>query len=193
MAYLNEVNAATVAEWLANFGNCPNNIYNPFQDNEISFTKREYNALSGNNTNHINIYFGLDESLNQKMIAVGAYTLDQFDGEETDGFVDILNPEGIYELYSNTVITLSQARAYINKWESENKGSNLFKVSFLLPRPNFIKLFVEDQADVVRIFFGMDNANALKVMQTNPSAGSGAIVLNRSFPCPAMCPKEGIK
>ena len=191
MAYLNEVNAATVAEWLTNFDNCPNNIYGPFQENEITLTKMVYNALGANN-NHINIYFGLDEKLNQKIIAVGAYTLDQFDGEETDGFADILNPEGIFELYSNAIIPLSKARSYISKWKDENKGSDLFKVSFLLPRPNFIKFFIEDQADVVKIFFGMDNANALKVMQTKPNAGSGAIVINRSYPCPAICPKKGI-
>ena len=192
MAYLNEVDAATVAKWLANFDNCPNNIYRPFQENEIRLTKRVYYTLGGN-SNHINIYFGLDDNLNQKMIAVGAYTLDQFDGEETDGFVDILNPEGIYELYSNTTISLAEARQFISKWENENKDSDLYKVSFLLPRPNFVKLFLEDQADVVRIFFGMDDTNALKVMQTNPDAGSGDVVLNRSYPCPAICPKEGIK
>ncbi len=177
---------------MAKFDNCSNNIYKPFQDNQINFTKSTYNALGGSN-NHINIYFGLDNNLNQKIIAVGAYVLDQFDGEETNGFVDILNPDGIYELYSNSVISLSDARNYINKWENENINSSYFKVSFLLPRPNFIKLFVEDQANVVRIFFGMDNSNALKVMQTNPNAGSGAIVINRSYPCPAMCTKVGIK
>ncbi len=192
MAYLNEVLAATVAEWLENFDDCPNNIFDPFQDNAIDFSLQAYEALSAENLNHINIYFGLDSNKNPKMIAVGSYLLDHYDGEETSGFADVLDPNKIYELYSDTVITKALAVQYAEKWETENSGSSLFKKSFLLPRPNFIKLFIEDQADPVRIFFGMDEGPELKVMEKDPNGGTGTIVVNSGYACPYDCPRAGL-
>ena len=192
MAYLNEVDATTVTDWLNNFNNCPNNIYTLFQDNAIDFTLPAYEALCANNLNHINIYFGMDENGNPKMIAVGSYLLDDFDGEETTGFADVLDPNKIYELYSDAVISKALAVQYANKWKTNNGNSSLFKKSFLLPRPNFIKLFIEDQADPVRIFFGMNDTHELKVMQKDPNGGTGTIVANSGYACPYDCPEDGL-
>jgi len=191
MAYLNEVDAATLASWLSNFDNCPNNIYKPYQDNPINFSRYAYDLLCQNNSNHVNIYFGIDDSNYLVLIAVGSYLLDNFDGEETSGYADILEPGKIIELYSNAPITKSQAIKYIDKWATQNSQSRLFKKSYLLPRPNFIKLFLEDQASIVRIFFGME-ADELKVMQKNPGDGSGAVAFNRAFACPYDCPGQGL-
>jgi len=192
MAYLNEVDPATVAQWLQNFNNCPNNIYQPFQKNTINLPRKIYDILSNNSVNHINIYFGYDESLNPKIIALGSYMLDQLDGEEQEGFVDILDPEKIYELYSASVVPLATAQQYIDKWKQVNETSSLFKVSFLSPRPNYIQLFLNDQANPVRIFFGMDNNNEPKMMQKDPNAGSGAVVFDKTTPCPPICGKQSI-
>jgi len=64
--------------------------------------------------------------------------------------------------------------------------------SLIIPRLIMIKLFVEDEADTVRIFFGLDSSDELKPMQKDPNAGSGAIVVDRSNPCPFYCPKQGL-
>jgi len=192
MAYLNEVDSSTLTDWLNNFDNCPNNIYDPFQDNEIDFSLETYDILCANNLNHINIYFGLDINENPKLIAVGSYLLDEFDGEVKTGFADILDPDKVFELYADTTISLALAKQYTTKWNDDNRGSSLFKYSALLPRPNFIKLFKEDQADPVRIFFGMDDNDELKVMQKDPNGGTGTFVGNTGFFCPNDCTQQGL-
>lgn len=189
MAYLNEVSAATVTEWLNNFDNYENNIFKPFQDNQILLNRTVYNALSNNNLYHMHIYFGLDNNNNPKLLIVGAYELDSYDSDES-GYVDVIGDGLVYELYSGNSISVAQAQTYVDNWVNTNSANGIFIKSALLPRPNFIKFFIEDGEEQVNIFFGLDNNNKLKVMQKEPV--SGDLVLNKTFPCPDKCPQNGL-
>ncbi len=192
MAYTNEVNAITIVEWEHNFENCPNNIFKIFNDNPINFLRSTYEVLCDDDYNYINIYFGIDEKDNPRIIAVGSVLLDGFKDVKPHGFSDVLDKDNIYELYSNSNISLDLARQYTNRWKEDNENSNLYLNSTLLPRINFIELFLVDGSESLLIFFGMGNNSELKVMEKDPSKGDMAIVTNRSFPCPDNCPSQSI-
>lgn len=189
MPYLNEVNAETLTIWLSNFNNYTNNIFAPFSTNEIVISSAIYQAICNNNLYHVNLYFGLDEVSNPKAIVVGSYELDSYDSDQS-GYVDVLGTNLIYELYSGLPISIATAQGYIGKWIGENGENPIFKKGALLPRPNFIKIFVEDGANSATIFFGLDSNNELKVMEKDPNGSD--LVLNKSFPCPAFCGKQGL-
>jgi len=187
MTYNNEVNSSTVSNWLESFNNCSNNIFIPFQNNEIDITQQTFQTLNSNNPDFLNIYFGLDDNSNPKLIIVGSVFINGNTEVEENGFSDILSTGMIYELYTNQSITKVLAQQYISNWKLANASSSLFKKSILTPISNYNNLFNNLQADPVRIFLGMDKVCELIVMQKDPNAGDGAIVLNTSFPCPSAC------
>ncbi len=187
MAYLNELNQATVNEWLDNFNNISNNIFAPFQ-NDTVMSKQIYEALNNDNQYNIRIYMGLDENNNPKVIALSSYYLELGDYEE-EGYTDLIVEDGIWELYSDCIISFSDAKEYIDNWKV-NSSDNLFKFGFLIPRPNMVSLFVEENLDQVRLFFGINDAEEIKMMMQKPNAGSGDVVVDFASPCPDRCSKD---
>ncbi len=183
MAYLNEINQTTVNNWLNNFNEIPNNIFAPFQSDTV-MSKQVYDALNNNNQYNIRIYMGLDENNNPKVIALSSYYLEEGDSEEV-GYTDLIIKDGIWELYSNSIITFDDAKKYINNWEV-NSSDNLFKFGFLIPRPNMISLFVEENLDSLRFFFGVKDGE-IKMMMQKPNAGPSDVVVNHISPCPSIC------
>ena len=88
-------------------------------------------------------------------------------------------------MYSGNSISVENARTYIDNWISNNNSNPIFRKSMLLPRPNFIKLFIENRATNVLIFFGLDGSN-LKVVEKDYEGGD--LVLDFTNACPIMCP-----
>ncbi len=186
MAYLNQVDPSTVNEWVENFNGYPNNIFEPFQSNEILLTRTIYEAVSKESNYNLNFYFGLDTQGNPRAIVVGSYLLNSVDSDLKNSYADVLGNNGfIFELYSGLTIDIATARDYAERWIETKQTSPVFKKSALLPRQNFIKLFTENDAAEVKIFFGFTQENELKIMELNP--GDSDFVLNRSSPCPAFC------
>jgi len=181
MNYLNEISLETENEWLDNFNNYPENIFKEFQTNQIILPKAIYNLLSNDLMSNINLYFGINDEGNPKIIAVSAYELDAYDGDEPS-FADILEPNQIFELYSGEAIDIETARNYVSNWVEQNQENPIFIKSNLIPHSNLIKFFVEDNLSQVLIFFGLDNENKFKVMQKHPDEGD--LVLNYNKSCP---------
>jgi hypothetical protein len=188
MSYLNEVDAQTVQSWLNNFNNLGGNIYEPFQSDEIILKKTTWEAMCNHNMYHMHMYFGLDSEGKHKVIMTGAYELDAYDGDT--GYADVLDPERVYELYSDSIISVNDAKDFIQIWENNNGSNPLYIRSFLMPRQNFIKLFVEDGLQEVKIFFGMDNNEEIHPMQTKPN--SSGLVFNKASTCPPDCANQGL-
>ena len=182
MAYLNQVDPAVVDQWMSNFATYPDNIQEPFQSNPVEISRSTFDLLCGNNSRHINLYFGLDDLGNPVLIAVASYLLDAYDGQATNGYADILETDKIIELYSESPISLQTAQDYVNNWHAANLDNPLFLFSALQPRPNFVKLFLEDKVNSALVFFGLDNNNKLKVMQRDAS-GANPIAYNSGITC----------
>ena len=187
MAYLNEIDQTTATDWLDNFENVQNNIYDGFQQNTI-LPKSIYEALSNDNQYNIRIYFGLDSDNNPKVIALASYYLNPADYHE-EGFTDLIVTDGIWELYSNTKITAQTAKGYIDNWKV-NESDNLFKFGFLIPRPNCITLFENEGLTNVRLFFGIDGDGELQMMMQKPNGGSSDVIVDNCTPCPTACSKD---
>jgi hypothetical protein len=187
MAYLNEIDQTTAQDWLDNFDNVQNNIYDCFQQNTV-LPKTVYDDLNNNNQYNIRIYFGLDSSSNPKVIALASYYLNPADYSE-EGFTDLLVDGGIWELYSNTRISVETAIGYIDNWKA-NESDNLFKFGFLIPRPNCIALFENEELTNVRLFFGVDDNGDIQMMMQKPNGGSSDVIVDRCTPCPTQCSKD---
>jgi hypothetical protein len=197
MTYLNQVETSTVNEWMNNFENQQGNIYKYFQDNEVVLRKEIYDLVSNNNQFHIHMYFGLKADDTPCIIVTGAYQLDDYDGpdfnpSEENGYADVLDPNKIVELYSGNVININDAKDYVQNWVETNQNNVLFKKSFLIPRPNMIKFFLEDQVQEVLIFFGLDSNEGVKVMERELNSTPNDLVLDKARPCPNMCAKVGL-
>ncbi len=187
MAYLNEVDQATADAWVQNFENLSGNIFQIFQD-ETLISKTIYDAVSNSNNFNLSLYLGLDDNGNRKMIALGAYYLQPGDSSET-GYCDVVEEGKVYEVYSNSVVTVEKAREYINNWKNLHLTNPIFKLGFLVPRPNTMKLFVEDGNSHVRFFFGFDGSGDLKMMMQKPNPGTGDVISDYITPCPPICRK----
>lgn len=189
MNYLNEISLETENEWLDNFNNYPENIFKEFQTNQIILSKKIYDLLSNDLMSNINLYFGISDEGNPKIIAVSAYELEGDDGDEAS-FADILEANQIFELYSAEAIGIETARNYVSNWVEQNQENPIFIKSNLIPRPNLIKFFIEDNLSQVLIFFGLDSEHNLKVMQKHPDEGD--LVLNHNTSCPSNCPRVSL-
>lgn len=187
MAFLNEISATTAQTWLTNFANVQENIYLPFQTNTL-LSKKVYEILSNNFMFNIRIYLGLDSENQPKVIAMSTYYLNPGDNQ-TAGFTDLIVEGKIFELYSDNTISISKAKEFINNWKAY-QNNNLFKFGFIIPRPNTIKFFDEDKENNVRLFFGVDENNEIKMMMQKPGGGSGDVVLDYSHSCPSLCPMD---
>jgi hypothetical protein len=144
-------------------------------------SKTIYDLLSNDLMSHINIYFGISDKGNPKIIAVSAFELDSYDSDEPS-FADILEPNQIFEIYSGEAIEIETARNYVSNWIEQNHENPIFIKSNLIPHSNLIKFFVEDNLSQVLIFFGLDTENKLKVMLKHTDEGS--IVLNHNHNIP---------
>jgi hypothetical protein len=184
MANLNEINPAVLADWMENFANESENIFQIFQTNSIPFSKEIYLTLSNNNHNNIRLYFGLTDEGIPKIIAVAAYFLNSGDNN-INGYTDLIVEGKIFELYSNSVINFETAKSYIDNWK-QNLNSNLFKFGFLLPRPCLVKLYEEDNLDQIHIYFGIIDREIKLIMQKfNPL--STDVAFDSALPCPSNC------
>lgn len=184
MDYLNQISQVTADLWLQNFENASGNIFEPFQSNTF-LSKKVYDELNNNNMYNIRIYMGLDANSNPKVIAMSSYFLHKGDNH-MDGYTDMIIEGKIYDLGRNSIITIDQAKEYINNWKV-NLNENLFKFGFLIPRPNVVKFFEEDYELSVRLFFGIDENNEIKMMMQKSNPGTGDVILNYAHPCPSLC------
>ena len=177
MPHENEIDAKTLAEWLENFNDESPNIFEVFQENEIILTKDIYETLCTDEDYYLRFYMGLTENDTPKIIAVAA-------APDNGVYTDVLEEGQIYEVYTQSSISLETAQGFIDNWK-DNSGDDLFKYAFLIPRTNLVKLFETDGLDEIKIYFGLDDE--IKAIQQKPSLGSGDPALDRNAPCPPFC------
>lgn len=187
MGYLNEISASALSDWLNNFDNEQDNIFEPFQNAGITLSKTIAELLSNDYQRQIRVYMGLDPDDNPRVIAVGAYELETADSEKT-GYTDILKTGMIYELVNGIQISFSDANDAIKKWE-QNSSNDLYKAAWIIPRPNMIKFLYEDNENYMEIKFGIEIATQkeVKLIMQKPNASTGDVRLDSALPCPPHC------
>lgn len=183
MAILNFVDPTTVARWKANFEAEPNNLYDPFVANPILISRTIYNTLCTDTSLHLRLYFGLTNDQTPRIIAVAATRLDEADAQE-QGYMDLLIPGKIYELFSGQPLSYQTAKSYTTNWEAFG-ANELWIKGFLIPRPNLIQLFLEAEEDTVEITLGIQKSLSPMFSKEDPQTGD--VYYNRSFKCPAYC------
>lgn len=187
----NELTAAQRSNLRANFADENGNIFEAFQRNPIVLTKAIYQSLSFNSMCHIRIYFGEDDSLNPKVIAVPAYKLNEIDTPDMENlWDDIYDKDKIYELYSGTVVSITSAKRWIANW-AKKSSNELWIKAVIFPRPNFIEIFINQDRDYALLDFGIKKE---VTVMSQACAANGApdqvpIVNDFARPCPPFCNK----
>ncbi len=184
MAFINHIEPVLVNNWIDNFENLSNNIFSPFQDNEILLPKTTYQQITNNGAYNVRIYLGIGSENSPKVLALGTYFVANGDSE-VEGYVDIVGDGKIYEVYGNSAIDVNLAKGYINNWKSYS-GSDLFKIGYLIPKPTMMKFFEEDGIEYLRLFFGYDG-NEVKLLAKDPMDIANNIVMDKSKSCPIYC------
>lgn len=175
----NAVTAATRTTWISNFNAETGNIYDDFNTDKVVLTKIVYDKLNFDFNCHIRIYFGIDSKGDPAVIALPAYKLDELDSESMDRQWDNIYKEGyIVELYSNTALTIAEAKTLITAWNA-NSSDELFLNGFIIPRPNLIDIFENQDKDYALFDFGLKKeiklmtqaCNSTGTPETNPVVG----------------------
>jgi hypothetical protein len=183
MTCINSIDPITVNRWKANFEDEQSNLYTLFAANPILITRTIYEALCTDSSLHIRLYFGLTNDQIPRMIAVAATKLEEADAQET-GYMDLLIPGNIYELYSGQPLSYQTAKTYTTNWEAY-QANELWIKGFLIPRPNLIQLFLEAEEDTVEITLGIQKALSPMCSKEDPQTGD--VYYDRSFKCPTYC------
>jgi hypothetical protein len=190
----NEISAAKRALWQTYFANENGNIFEIFQRNPIIMSKFVYQRLTSNPDHHIRVYFGLSSTNQPKAIAVSSYHTATPD-VDLMGYVwnDITSDGNIFELYSNSSISLKDAQTFIAKW-AENEDDEFYIKAFLISRSNFHDIFVTLAQDYALLDFGI--RKELKII-TQACASNGIPLQNPVFgdnarDCPPWCGKESL-
>jgi hypothetical protein len=151
----NEISAATRALWQTYFAGENGNLFEVFQRNPIIMSKLVYQRLTSNPDHHIRVYFGLSSTNQPKAIAVSSYPTTTPDvdlmGYE---WTDVTSAGNIFELYSNTSISLKDAQTFIAKW-AENEDDEFYVKAFLISRSNFHDIFVTQEKNYALLDFGI--------------------------------------
>jgi hypothetical protein len=186
MSQLNSIDPVTVDRWKSNFAAEQNNLYLPFTQSPIMLSRLIYDQLCTDLSLYVRFYFGLDSEGAGKVIAVPAYRLAPEDAHET-GFVDLLIPGRIFELYSGESITFETAKGYVLNWEAY-QAHELWMKGFLIPRPNLLHLFLEQGETNVEITLGLKREISPMVSKIDPQQDK--LYYNRLGACPINCPPD---
>jgi hypothetical protein len=190
----NEVSAATRAVWQKYFADEDGNIFEVFQDNPIIMSKTVFQTLTANPDHHIRIYFGLSSTNQPKAIAVSSYRTATPDVDLMDFiWTDVTTDGRIFELYTNSSISLKDAQTFIAKW-AEKEDDEFYVKAFLVSRSNFNDIFVTQGKDYALLDFGI--RKELKII-TQACAANGTPMQNPVFgdnavQCPPYCGKESL-
>jgi hypothetical protein len=187
----NEVPSAVRTTWIENFYAEKNNIFAAFQTTKIVLSKTIYQALTFDFNCHIRIYFGLTGTGLPKIIAVPSYRLDESDTETGEKAWDnIYRANCIYDLYENSIATITDAKTWITNWNARNTNE-LFLSSFIIPRSNLIDIFENQSQDYALFDFGVKKEIKLMTQACSSSgtANQNPVVGDNALPCPPNCPK----
>ncbi len=186
MQHVNVIDPVTVDRWKSNFDAEQDNLYLPFSQQSILLSREVYDQLCTDTSLYIRFYFGLDDDGLGKIIAVPAYQLSPVDAHET-GYMDLLIPGRIFELYSGESITFEIAKGYVMNWEAY-QAHELWTKGFLIPRPNLLHLFLEQEEPTVEISLGVKKEISPMVSQVGTEPGR--VFLNDLTSCQLYCPPD---